>query len=214
MVSIKGTGGRYRYDGPVSPRRSVADAQRTRETIVDRAVEIGSTDGLASLSFGRVAEDLALSKSGVIRHFPTKEDLQLAAIEEARHVFRATVWDPVADRPAGLVRLRAIMRSWLAYHERCPFPGGCFLAAASAEVDGQPGPVRDAVRADDAQWAAVLERDIDIAIRAGELPAETDRAQLAFELYAIALMTNHGFQLRGDARSGTRGRRAVQRLLG
>ena len=198
----------------VSPRRSVADAQRTRATIVDRAVEIGSTDGLASLSFGRVAEDLALSKSGVIRHFPTKEDLQLAALAEARRVFRRTVWDPVAERPPGLARLRATMRSWLAYHEDCPFPGGCFLAAASAEFDGQPGPVRDAVREDDAQWSAVLERDIDIAKRAGELPADTDVRQLGFELLAIALGVNYGVQLRGDAKAPTRGRRAVQRLLG
>lgn len=198
----------------MSPRRSVADAQRTRETIVERAVTIGSTDGLASLSFGRVAEDLALSKSGVIRHFPTKEDLQLAALAEARNVFRRTVWDPVEARPPGLVRLRATMRSWLAYHERCPFPGGCFLAAASAEFDGRPGPVRDAVRADDAQWTALLQHDIEIAIRAGELPPGTDTAQLAFELLGIALATNYGFQLRGDAKSATRGRRAVQRVLG
>jgi AcrR family transcriptional regulator len=198
----------------MSPRRSVADAQRTRGSIVDRAAAIGSQDGLGSLSFGRVAEDLALSKSGVIRHFPTKEDLQLAALAEGRRIFRTVVWEPVADRQAGLVRLRAAMASWMAYLEDCPLPGGCILAAASTEFDGQPGAVHDAVRDDDERWARTLERDIDIAIRAGELPPDTDLAQLSFELRGIGLAVNQRVQLRGDPRSAEYGRRAVERLLG
>ena len=87
----------------MSPRRSAADARRTRDAIVDRAVTIGSTDGLASLSFGRVAEDLAVTKSGVVRHFPTKEDLQLAALAEGRRVFRREQGRRHAERVAGIM---------------------------------------------------------------------------------------------------------------
>ncbi len=198
----------------MSPRRSAADARRTRDAIVDRAVTIGSTDGLASLSFGRVAEDLAVTKSGVVRHFPTKEDLQLAALAEGRRVFRRTVWDPVAGEPAGLARLQAAMESWLTYLGDCPLPGGCMLTAASNEVDSHPGAVRDAVRADDAQWSAVLVHDAEIAVRAGELPPGTDPVQVDFELRGIALAVNQSVQLREDPQAVDRGRQAVRRVLG
>ncbi len=198
----------------MSPRRSAADAAQTRAAIVDRAVAISSAEGLGSLSFGHVAAGLPLTKSGVVRHFPTKEDLQLAALAEARRQFLAEVWGPGAGRPAGLERLRAVMAAWLRYLARCPLPGGCVLTAASSEFDGRPGPVRDAVLADEARLTGALEREIDIAVRSGELPAGTDAAQLAFELRGIALAVNQAVQLRGDAKAATRGRRAVRRLLG
>ena len=82
-----------------------------------------------------------------------------STLAEGRRVFRRTVWDPVAGEPAGLPRLRAAMESWLTYLGDCPLPGGCMLTAASNEFDSHPGAVRDAVRADDAQWSAVLVHD-------------------------------------------------------
>ena len=65
-----------------------------------------------------------------------------------------------------------------------------------------------------AKNGATTEREIDIAVRSGELPAGTDAAQLAFELRGVALAVNQAVQLRGDARAAARGRRAVRRLLG
>jgi AcrR family transcriptional regulator len=197
----------------VSPRRSAAVARQTRESIVDQAVTLGSLEGLESLSFGRVAEDLPLSKSGVIRHFASKEALQLAALDAGRGIFRAAVWDPVAAEPAGLARLRAVMASWLGYLQSCPLPGGCLVTATATEFDSRPGAVRDAVLADSALWSGVLERELEVAVRAGELPPGGDPAQLAFELRGIALAVNQAAQLHHDADAAHRGNAAVERLL-
>lgn len=175
---------------------------------------LGSTEGLESLSFGKVAEAVSLSKSGVTRHFATKEELQLAALDEGRRRFREDVWDPVADRPPGLDRLRAIMRTWLDFLQSCPLPGGCLVTAAATEFDGRTGPVHDAVVAASALWRTTLERDIEVAVRAGELPPETDVQLVAFELGGIALATNQAAQLHGDAAAAERGMQAVERLLG
>ncbi len=50
------------------------------------------------------------------------------------------------------------------------FAGGCFLCAASAEMDGRPGPVRDAVARVMEEWLSLLESNIRIAMAAGDLP--------------------------------------------
>jgi AcrR family transcriptional regulator len=197
----------------MSPRRSAAEARLTRQQIVENAVALGSLEGLESLSFGRVAEAVSLSKSGVARHFSTKEELQLAALAAARRRFRQEVWEPVADRRPGLERLRAVMASWLAYLQSCPLPGGCLVTAAATEFDGRPGPVRDAVVEDSALWHTVLEREVEVAVRAGELPPSTDPEQLAFELRGLALATNQAAQLHADGAAADRGRLAVERLL-
>jgi hypothetical protein len=59
----------------------------------------------------------------------------------------------------------------------------------------------------------VLEREIDIAARAGELPKDTDAELLSFELGGIALATNQAAQLHRDTDAAERGMRAVERLL-
>jgi AcrR family transcriptional regulator len=160
-----------------------------------------------------VAEAVSLSKSGVTRHFSTKEELQLAALAAARRRFREEIWEPVADRRPGLERLRAVMEAWLQFLQSCPLPGGCLVTAAATEFDGREGPVRDAVVADSALWRTVLEREIEVAVRAGELPPDTDPELLAFELGGVALATNQAAQLHGDSRAAESGWRAVQRLL-
>jgi len=198
----------------MSPRRSAAAALETREEIVARAVAVASTDGLEGLTIGRLAGDLSMSKAGVIGHFGTKERLQLAALEEAIAIFTREVWTPVAELPAGLERLLAICDAWIAHLQSGVFPGGCFLTAASMEFDGRAGPVRERVIAGFEQWRAAVERDVRAAVKAGQLPAATDPAQVWFELNALAIGLNQALQLLGDDDAPARARRAMRRAIG
>ena len=130
------------------PRRSAADAARTRTAILERSVDLASVEGLEGLTIGRLAADLQMSKAGVLGHFGTKEELQLAALGAARE--RLPPRDLGAGRQAaapGRARLLAIADAWLSYLGRDVFPGGCFVAAASCEFDDRPGRVRDAIAA-------------------------------------------------------------------
>lgn len=182
----------------MSPRRSAADARLTRLRLVTRAVDLASVEGLEGVSVGRLASAEGMSKSGVVRHFASKQELQLQTLAHANERFVATVWAPVADRPAGRERLLAICASWTGYLAGDTFPGGCFLTAAATEFDGRPGPVRAAVAAALRAWLRVLERDVRIAVRTGELAADTDPRGLAYELNALALAANQARQLLGD----------------
>jgi hypothetical protein len=116
------------------------------------------------------------------------------------------VWDPVAGEEPGLPRLRAIARRWSEFLGDCPFPGGCFLTAASFEFDDRPGPVRDQVRETLRLWLRVLAAD---ARHAGL----ADPEQVAFELNAIAMGTNSAVRLQGDPDAASRCHRAMERVL-
>ncbi|MBI5105492.1 MAG: TetR/AcrR family transcriptional regulator [Solirubrobacterales bacterium] len=191
------------------PRSSFADAARTRDAIVQRAMLVASTEGLEGVTFGRLATDLEMSKAGVVGHFGTKEALQLAALERASEVFTKEVWEPAAAAAPGRARLVAIAEAWTSYLRRRVFPGGCFLTAASCEFDDREGPVRDAVAAAWRRWHDVLVRE------ARADPELAPRAeQIAFDFLAMAQGANQALQLLGDETAPRRALDGMRRALG
>lgn len=176
----------------------LARGEETRRATLQRAVELASVEGLEGITIGRLASELELSKSGIFALFGSKEDLQLAAVEHAEKIFRAHVVTPAATADPGLPRLVALLEHWLVYSKSRVFPGGCFFAAVAAEFDARRGRVHDAIRSGQQQWGRFLERLVTEAVEAGHLPADTDAAQLAFELFALARAANTDAVLSGS----------------
>ena len=197
----------------MSPRRSVADALETRQRILDRSLAIASAEGLEGLTIGRLADELGMSKAGLLGHFGTKEGLQLAVVDEAAAVFSREVPGRVKQAPSGLPHLRAVCEAWVSYLEREVLPGGCFFTAATTEFDGRSGRVRDALAGMNALWRRDLRIHIRRAISFGELPGDTDVDQLIYEIVGIMLALNHFLQLEHDSAAPARARRALERLL-
>jgi AcrR family transcriptional regulator len=155
-----------------------------------------------------------MSKSGLFAHFGSKEELQLATIEEAREIYAREVIEPARAGGAGIIRLHALCEAFLSYLERAVFPGGCFFASAMAEFDGKaPGPVRDRIAQCQDQWMNTLERAARQAQDREELRAGADPRQLVFELEAALLSANWYFHLFSDATYLDRARRAVRARL-
>jgi AcrR family transcriptional regulator len=179
---------------------------RTREAILDRAVDLASTEGLEGLTIGRLAADLAMSKSGLFGHFGSKEELQLASIEEASTRFVREVIEPTLSEAEGAPRLRALGASYLDYLERGVFAGGCFFAAASIEFDDRPGPVGDRVRDAVGAWMGYLEGQARAA-------GADDPKLLAFEFHALAQGANSAFRLFGDPRAFAQARKAIESVV-
>lgn len=187
--------------------------ERTRQSILERAVDIASLEGLEGLTIGRLAQELEMSKSGLFAHFGSKEELQLATIEAASQRYIREIFTPALLQPRGFPRLMAICESWLSYIRRGVFPGGCFFAAASFEFDSRPGAVQDRVRGLMNDWIGALERAIVMAKDEGHIREEVDPAQLAFELNALFFGANFSFYLRHDAQAIEKARRAVEARL-
>lgn len=176
-------------------------------------MRLGSIEGLGSLTIGRLARELDISKSGVFAHFRSKQRLQRETIEAAEAVFAREVVEPALAAPDGLARVEALCESYLSYVERGVFPGGCFFAQLLAEFDGPAGDLHDRVAVGQRGWLGMLTELVATAQRHGELDPELEAEQLAFELYAHLELANYLSTLYRDPTLLDRGRRAVRSTL-
>ncbi|MCE7009570.1 TetR/AcrR family transcriptional regulator [Kibdelosporangium philippinense] len=192
----------------MSPRRSAAEAQHTKDSILSTAMDIASLDGLEGVTIGRLATELAMSKSGVLNHFSTKQTLQLAAVHHVIAEFQERVIEPAMRHPAGLERLLALCDNWFDYLADTGLPGGCLLTAAATEFDGREGEVHDAVLKSWRDWRSFLRAEIHRA----QLDIDADQA--VFEIVSFGPGLNQALQLHGDQAAITHARRAVRRTLG
>ena len=182
----------------------------TREAIIDKAYELALFAGLEGLSIGPLAQAVGMSKSGVFAHFGSREDLQLAVLDEAAARFGNFVLIAALSRPRGLPRLRAIMQNWFEWGRR--EAGGCVLVGSVAEYDDRPGPLRDRVLRNEQRWRNELQRAAQLAIDCGHL-RDGDTDQYAFELYAIPLAMLHEAGLFGYERARGHGDAAFERWI-
>jgi AcrR family transcriptional regulator len=196
------------------PRRSAAEALGTRDAILRRAADIASVEGLEGITIGRLAGDLEMSKAGVIGHFGSKEELQLATLSLAAGLFREQVWVPAEHLRPGLERLLGICEAWTRYADEPVLSGGCFIAAVSFEFDGRAGRVHDQLKEVVGLWRKTLVREISLAIADGDLPADLDPEQAAFSLEALAAGMNPARQLYGDTSAAAWSLRAMHAVLG
>ncbi len=196
------------------PRKTRADGERTREAIVRQAVSLATIDGLEGLSIGNLASALDLSKSGVYAHFGSKQELQLATVDEAARIFDAEVIEPAVAAAPGLAQLVALCDAFFDHLLRHTFPGGCFFAGAVLEMGTRPGPVKEQIAAFQSRFSGLIRELIVAAIDQRELPGDEDPDDLTFELNGIILAANANFVLRGDPAVLRTAKHIVRRRLG
>jgi len=195
------------------PRKPRSDGERSRSAILTAAARLATVDGIEGLSISRLADAVGMSKSGLFAHFGSKEDLQLATVEAASALFDEQVIQPAASAATAFERLRRLIDSYLHYVEVDTFPGGCFFASVLAEVDMQPGPVRDRLVAFLGDWLERLETGVRDAQAERAIDPGEDAAQLAFEIEAALFLANAQFVVTRAREPIERARRAIDRRL-
>ena len=193
----------------MSPAVAINKGAATRESVVGHALSIALTDGFEGLTIGNIAQAVGMSKSGVFAHFGSREDLQLAVLDAAAQRFTDNVFIPAMREKRGLPRLRAIMRHWVVWMRN----EGCPMVAAAVEYDDRPGAIRDRVVEYQTRLRRELARAVQMAIDTGELKADCDPEQLAFEIFAVELALHHDSRLFKRNDSMVRAERSMQRLL-
>jgi AcrR family transcriptional regulator len=191
----------------------VSKGEETRERIVERAWRLASRDGLSGLSIGKLASELGLSKSGLFAHFGSKEGLELEVLKAAAEQFTERVLKPAFAAPRGVARLRKLFKGWLAWANDPAQPGGCVFLAAAAELDDAEGPQRDFLVSSQASLLSALAKAARLAVEAGELRADLDSEQLAFEMLGIVMAYHHTRRLLRDPKADARARHAFERLI-
>jgi AcrR family transcriptional regulator len=191
----------------------VIKGAETHERILGAAVRLVSRDGFDGLSIGALAEELALSKSGLFAHFGSKDELRLQTLQAAVDRFANVVVRPAFGAPRGEARVRALFRNWMVWGNDDALPGGCPLIVAAVELDDQPGPERDLLMQAQREWMAALARAVKLAVEVGDFRRNLDAEQFAFELYGIILGYNHARRLLHDMKAEKRARAAFDRLV-
>jgi AcrR family transcriptional regulator len=187
--------------------------EQTRAAILDEALKIASRLGLEGLTIGSLAEATGMSKSGLFAHFGSREDLQLAVLEHGAQRYGELVFAPVLKIERGLPRLRALFARWLDWTLSSGLPGGCIMISAANEYDDRPGPIRDAVIANQQRGNAITQKAVRLAIEEGHLRPDTDSEQIAFEMLGIVLASHNHRRLLGDKEARKRSLRAFDELI-
>ena len=196
--------------GEPRAKRTRSDGERSRQAILRGATELATIEGLEGLSLGTLAAHIGMSKSGLYAHFGSKQELQLATIDAAEEIFDREVTQPGLAAGGPLDQVLGLSDAFLSYVERRVFPGGCFFAAAAAEFDAREGgPVRGRIQRFHTEWLAVVVDRIRAAQEHGEIAADADPDQIAFEIDSVMLGANAAFLLFGDSEAIERARRAV-----
>ena len=183
----------------------------TREAILDRAYMIAASAGLEGLSIGPLADAVNMSKSGVFAHFGSREELQLAVLDLAADRFGEHTLIPALAQPRGLPRLRALLANWFDWLRRDR--GGCLVLTAASEYDDRPGPLRDRMIHHHLRLRQMVSRAVAMAVESGELRADLDPEQAAFELNTIALAVQHDMAISAPGSAMQRGERMLEHLL-
>lgn len=147
----------------------------TAEKLVGGAARLIMRGGYNGFSYADLAEQFGIRKPSIHHHFPSKVDLVVAAVEQARAAIRAQTAVLAEGSPRAMDQLLAYTGYW----ERCirdqsaPF---CLAAVLAAELPSLPAEVAAAVRghfADLGQW---LERVLTLGVAQGAMRLEASIA--------------------------------------
>jgi len=185
--------------------------EETRTAILKAAVKHASTEGFDGITIGSLAEKTGMSKSGLFAHFGSKEELQIATLDEAIRRFNEVAFIPALAAPRGLKRLNAICENWLMWTARSDL-AGCPMMTAITEFDDKPGAVRDAVVRHMQRMNDTLIKAVKMTIETGEFAADTDAEQIAFELFGILASCYRSRNLFHDNKANLRAKKAFDRL--
>ena len=100
-------------------------------------MRIAAVEGLGTLSIGRLAKELRMSKSGLFVHFGSKEKLEMAIVERAYDIFCGCILLPAEEEvKPGIERVWVLCDLWLEFVENRVLRGGYFFTGARRNPQG------------------------------------------------------------------------------
>lgn len=140
----------------------------TAGKLVGEAAQLIMRGGYNGFSYADLSDRFGIRKASIHHHFPSKVDLVVAVVEQARAVIRSQIAVLEAGSSVAMEQLLAYTGYW----ERCirdqtaPF---CIAAVLAAELPSLPAEIAAAVRGhfvDLAQW---LERVLTLGVAQGTM---------------------------------------------
>jgi AcrR family transcriptional regulator len=141
---------------------AVAEGRRespARRRILDTATGLFYAEGVHAVGIDRIIAEAGVAKATFYNHFPSKEDLVLAYVQEQDQLGRAAA-EALPEQPPRQMILALFDR--IAEAARQPGYRGCPFINAAAEYPDPTSPVRQAID-DHRRWSRDLFRDLLVA---------------------------------------------------
>ena len=170
-----------------------ARPSEARQRLLGTAIKVFYADGIHSVGVDRIIAEAKITRATFYRHFPGKDDLVVAYLQEVHGMERAAITRAIAANPTASASLLAIADG-IAANIQSPGFRGCAFLNAAAEFPDVDHPVRRQVIAH-RQWfldtlttlmAQVAEESSDAAAR--HFVMLRDGAMAAGCLFAPALV--------------------------
>lgn len=155
----------------------------TAEKLVGEARQLIVAGGYNGFSYADLAERFGIRKASIHHHFPSKVDLVVAAVEQARRGVRAQI---DALEASDVVAMEQLL-FYTGYWRRCildqssPF---CLAGVLAAELPGLPAEVAASVQGFFRDLGDWLSRVLTLGVKQGSIVLENDPVVEAERLLA------------------------------
>ena len=118
-----------------------ARASDPRERLVDTAYQLFQRNGIQAVGINRILEEAGVAKATLYKHFPSKEDLVVAALERHEEVWTQGWLEREVERRGGSPgeRLLAVFDAFDRWFHREDFEGCLFLGTLLESHDRRSG---------------------------------------------------------------------------
>ena len=155
-----------------------AQERRTRDRIVEAAMELFAAKGYNSTSIADILSRTQLNSGSLYHAFPGKQDILIAVLEAYRDGLYPMLIDPAwreVDDPIERIFALLARYRWMILETECAY--GCPIGSLALELHEADPPVRALLAVNFTGWVGAIERCL---ADAGErLPADLDRRALA-----------------------------------
>lgn len=162
----------------------------TANKLVAAAAQLIARVGYNGFSYADLAQQFGISKPSIHHHFPTKVDLAVAVVEQARRGIRTQIAALDHGSPVAMEQLQGYTGYW----ERCikdqtaPF---CLAAILAAELPSLPAPLVASVRGHFVDLTEWLSRVLALGVKQGtmrlEAPIEIEAERFMASVYGAML---------------------------
>lgn len=195
-----------------TPTPPLRKGDLTKAHILSEALAIANRDGLQGLTIGGIADRCNMSKSGVFAHFGSREELQIAVVQEYHRRFQENVFSPALKSEKGLPRLEALFSNWVNEVSHEVDVGSVYISGA-VEFDERLGSVRDELVYSVSTWHQALHKAVRIAVELGQLNSDTPPEQLVFEMHGLILALHHDARFLRKSNSQDFAKQGFSRLI-
>lgn len=153
------------------------DPQSTRGRILDAAMNIFASKGYHDTRLDEIVEESHTSKGAIYFHFPNKERLFLALVDQFADLLERRVTEAIAPVPPGMKRVRVALESTLDTFGRYRRPAKILLVQAvglGTTFEQKRMEIHD-------RFAGLIESYLQEAIEVGDIaPVDTEVVSYAW----------------------------------